>query len=99
MQAAKEAEMKSRLRELERNKITDVRQELSSAESNGSNKQTETLQRELLEITAVKEAEVGNLQEELIFVKKILRMPKEIKRGSRMTWNHTKGGSPSLILP
>ena len=35
--AAKEAEMKSRLRELERNKTTDMRQELSSAESNGSN--------------------------------------------------------------
>ena len=64
--------MKSRLRELERNKTTDVWQELSSTESNGSNKQIETLQRELSQITAMKEAEVGNIQEELTFVKKYL---------------------------
>mmetsp|Transcript_40978 Transcript_40978/g.73892 ORF Transcript_40978/g.73892 Transcript_40978/m.73892 type:complete len:169 (+) Transcript_40978:1334-1840(+) len=66
--------MKSRPREFERNKTTDVRQELSSAKSNGSNKQIETLQKELSQITAMKEAEVGigNLQEVLTFVKKHL---------------------------
>ena len=78
--AAKEAEMKRLLRkELEsQNETTDVRQELSSAvDGSFQQQQIEILQREFSQMTAMKEAEVGNLQSELTLMKKHLAMPKK----------------------
>ena len=79
--AAKEAEMKRLLRkELEsQNETTDVRQELSSAvDGSFQQQQIEILQREFSQMTAMKEAEVGNLQSELTLTKKHLAHAEEM---------------------